>query len=187
MLVAHHFRRHIAECDLAHTSSVADVAAWDELVTGEVREFLGPAIEICFVNCLDRARDFAFDHPYGAKIAVVFDQGIENPRLHTIIDMYKKYGRDRPEFVSITFGKVKEIYPLQAADIIATQSYWMAQEWMNIRMTKDADVYFRHSFKGRRGEGLIFDREAIINELRRRGPDVKLLPVPNPLMNIGTR
>ena len=171
MLVAQHFRRHIAECDLVSTSSVVDVLAWDELVTGPVREFLGPAIEICFVNCLDRARDLVSNSPYGDKIAVVFDQGIENERLHKVVDLYKKYSRGRRELVSITFDKVENIYPLQAADIIATQNYWMAQEWMDIRPTKDPDIAFRHAFRGRSIEGLIFDREAIINELRRRGPD----------------
>ena len=174
MLVAQHFRRHIAECDFAHSSSVVDVVAWDELVTGPVRELLGPAIEVCFVNCLDRAKEFASGSPYGDKIAIEIDQGLENDRLHKVIDLYKKHGGNRPEFVSITFGKVKDIYPLQAADIIATQNYWMAQEWMDVRSTADADIGFRHAFRGRRIEGLVLDREAIINENKRRGPDGKI-------------
>jgi hypothetical protein len=170
MLVAQHFRRHIAECGLAHTSSSVDVAAWDQLIIGTIKELLGPAIEVCFVNCLDRARQIT---AHGDMIAVVFDQGLQTDRLYRVIDLYKKHAGDK--IVSITFGKVKDIYPLQAADIIVTQHYWMAQEWMNIRPTKDPDVAFRHVFKGRPGEGLIFDREAIINERKRRGPDGRLL------------
>ena len=177
MLVAQHFRRHIAECGLVHTSSAVDAHAWNELVIGPVRDFLGPAIEVCFVNCLDRARQIASCHPYGDRIAVVFDQGLENSRLHKIIDLYKHHGNDKPEFVSITFGKVKHVYPLQAADIIATQNYWMAQEWMGIRPENDPDVAFRNVFRDRRTEGLILDREAIINEIKRRGSDGKLIPV----------
>jgi hypothetical protein len=155
MLVAQHFRRQIAECGLPHTSSSADVAAWDELIVGPVREFLGPASEVCFVNCLDRAREIT---PPADRIAVVFDQGLESGRLHSIVDLYKKHAG----VVSITFGKVKDIYPLQAADIVATQHYWMAQEWMKIRPTKDPDVAFRHAFKDKLGEGLLFDREGYI-------------------------
>jgi len=72
MLVAQQFRRCITECDLVYTSSSVDVAAWDELIIGPAREVLGSAIEVGFVNCLDRARAVT---PLRGKIAVVFDQG----------------------------------------------------------------------------------------------------------------
>jgi Restriction endonuclease len=100
MLVAQHFRRHIAECDFAHSSSVVDVVAWDELVTGPVRELLGPAIEVCFVSCLDRAKEFASGSPYGDKIAIEFDQGLENDRLHKVIDLYllDRIAQNSPSF-----------------------------------------------------------------------------------------
>jgi hypothetical protein len=77
--------------------------------------------------------------PYGDKIAVIFDQGIENERLREVADLYKKHASGRREFVSITFATVENIYPLQAADIIATQNYWMAQEWMGIRPTTPSE------------------------------------------------
>jgi hypothetical protein len=76
-LTARHFRDIIHACGLASTASAVDRVAWDELVTGERRELLGSAIEPCFIHCLDRARDFAFDHPEGDRIAVMFDRGIE--------------------------------------------------------------------------------------------------------------
>ena len=46
MLVTQHFRRHIAECKLAYTSSSVDVAAWNELIIGQIREVLGSAVEV---------------------------------------------------------------------------------------------------------------------------------------------
>ncbi len=188
-LVAQHFRNIIRRSELASTASSIDVAAWDDLVRGPVRDFLEPALEKCFMNCLDRVRDFAFDHREGKHIAVVFDQGIENARLHHLIDLYKARPEDtRVNFCSITFGKVKALYPLQAADIVATQNYWLAQEWLGVRIAgKDPDISFRAAFKDRLSEGMILDREAIKEDLRHRGPDGHLLPPENILMTRGTR
>jgi hypothetical protein len=186
--VAQHFRRIIANSGLASTASAVDVAAWDDLVAGPVRDYLGPAIEPGFVHCLTRARDYAWDHPEGREIAVVFDQVIENDRLHKIIDYYTDYSDTRVDFCSITFAKVKNVYPLQAADIIATQNYWLAQQYMGIRAAgKDVDFSFRKLFAEKPAEGLILDRQAIAEDMRHRGPDGKLLPVANVLMTRGDR
>ncbi len=188
-LVAQHFRRVIARSNLASTASAIDVAAWDDLVTGPVRGFLGAALEKCFMNCLDRVRDYAFDHPNGKYVAVVFDQGIENDRLHELIDLYKRGPEDtRTNFSSIIFAKVKDYYPLQAADLVATQNYWLAQEWLGVRpFGKDVDISFREIFKDRPFEGQILDRAGIEDDLRHRGPDGRLLPVANILMTRGSR
>lgn len=188
MLVAQHFRDIMARTNLASTASAIDVVAWDDLVKGSVRDFLGPALEKCFVNCLDRVRDYSFDHEQGKHVEVVFDEGIENGRLHEIIDIYTDQQLGRVNFFSIKFGKVKCIYPLQAADIVATQNYWLAQEYLGIRAAgKDPDIAFRKSFSTKPSEGLILDKSAIEEELRHRGPDGRLLPVANVLMTRGTR
>ncbi len=187
-LTAQHFRRLIKNANLPNTASAVDVVAWDDLVTGAVRDFLGPAVEKCFSNCLDRVRDYAFDHEEGHQVAVVFDQGIENARLHDIIDLYMKHRDSRVEFCSITFAQVARVYPLQAADVIATQNYWMAQEHLGVRSPgEDPDVSFRHLFADRPSEGLILDRVAIQEELRHRGPDGRLLPAANILMTRGAK
>jgi hypothetical protein len=177
MLVAQHFRDIINKSGLASTATAIDVAAWDELVTGPVRGVLGSALECSFVNCLDRVRSVAFDHEDGRHVAVVFDQGIANPRLHELVDLYVKQPDGRVSFSSITFGKVREFYPLQAADIIATQSYWLAQEALGFGAAdKDRDVAFRRIYAKMPSEGLLLNREGIIGELKRRGPDGRLLP-----------
>jgi hypothetical protein len=186
-LAAQHFRRIIADADLASYASAVEVKAWDDLVVGQVRNFLGPAMAFCFEHCLQRVQDHVFDHQ-DHKVAVVFDQGIDRSRLHDIIDLYKNISDSRVEFVSITFAKVADVYPLQAADVIATQNYWLAQEALGIRPSdKDPDISFRHSFAERAAEGLLMGRAEIETELRHRGPDGRLLPVSNVLMTRGNR
>jgi hypothetical protein len=185
--VAQNFRDIIAGANLASTASGVDVAAWDDLVKGEARQFLGSAMEKSFINCLDRVCDFVFDNE-DPQVAVVFDQGIESDRLHEVIDIYKKYNDRRVEFCSITFGRVKAIYPLQAADIIATQNYWLAQEYLGMRQTgKSVDISFRNKFKDKPSEGLILDREGIAQDISRRDSRGRLYPEQNFLRRRGIR
>jgi hypothetical protein len=159
----------------------------DDLVTGPVREYLGSALEFSFEHCLQRVQDHVFDHE-SHKVAVVFDQGIDNSRLHIIIDFYKKICDGRVEFTSITFAKVSDVYPLQAADTIATQNYWLAQEALGIRSSeKDPDISFRKLFAESPAEGLLMGRQEIEKELLHRGSDGRPLPVSNVLMTRGNR
>jgi hypothetical protein len=186
--VAQNFRKIIANSGLASTASAVDVAAWNDLVVGPARDYLGPAIEPGFAHCLTRARDFAWDHPEGRQIAVVFDQGIENSRLHKIVAMHTDFHDSRVEFCSIEFASVKCNYPLQAADIIATQNYWIAQNFMGLRAPgRDVDYSFRKLFADKPAEALLLDRQAIVEDLKHRGRDGRLLPVANILMTRGDR
>jgi uncharacterized protein DUF3800 len=186
---ARNFRDIIHAAGLASTASAVDRVAWDELVTGKPRELLGDAIEPCFLHCLDRARDYAFDHPEGERIVVMFDKGIESERLHDIINLYLKHIHldIKHDFSSITFGRVKEHFSLQGADIIATESYWHADRWLTTGGTAEPRPPARQFWEHMPAEGLIMDRGAIITELGRRNPDGSLPTPPNVLLTRGMR
>jgi len=94
----------------------------------------------------------------------MFDEGIESDELRRLM---KKYLWNQPEVASVTFGRVEEFPPLQGADVIATESYWQAQHWMQGN-AGNARAPFEHFLKHARAEGLIFDRPTIIEELARR-------------------
>ena len=163
--IAGGFRDLIIESNLASTASAVDRVAWDELVVGRVRKFLGSALQPCFLNCLDRAMAYARSWgEEGDKIAVMFDKGTESDELRGLI---KKYLWNQPEVISVTFGKVEEFPPLQGADVVATESYWQAQNWLNGN-AGNLRPPFEHYLKHVKAEGQIFDRETIIEELKRR-------------------
>jgi Protein of unknown function (DUF3800) len=157
--LAGEFRDLIIEAGLGSTASAVDKASWDELVVGRVRDLLGPALQPCFLKCIDRAMEYAKAWgSAGDQIAVMFDKGIESDELRDIID---KYLWRQTEIVSVTFGRVEKFIPLQAADVIATESYWHAH----------GEAFrppFQHYLRHARAEGLIFDRQLIIDELARR-------------------
>ena len=132
---------------------------------GPVRNFLGSPLQPCFLHCLDRVIEYCRSWGQeGDQIAVMFDAGIESDELRNLI---KKYLWNQPEVVSVTFGGVEKSPPLQGADVVATESYWQAQHWLsgnagNLR--PPFEYYLRYA----QAEGLIFDRQAIIEELERR-------------------
>jgi hypothetical protein len=157
--LAGEFRDLIIEAGLGATASAIDRVAWDELVVGRIRHLLGPALQPCFLKCIDRAMEYAKAWgSAGDQIAVMFDKGIESDELHDIID---KYLWSQPEVVSVTFGRVEKFIPLQAADMIATESYWHTR-------SSAARLPFQHYLRHAKAAGLIFDRQAIIDELARR-------------------
>jgi Protein of unknown function (DUF3800) len=173
--VAGAFRDIIIDAKLASTASAVDRKAWDELVTGSIRELLGDALNVCFLHCINRAVEYA--RSWGAagdQIAIVFDEGTKTDRLCRLIDIYRRQkliemnrGLPGPEVVSITFGMVEKFTPLQGADIIATESYWHALKSLD-KNSADLRPPFLHYLKNAQAEGLLFDRAAIITELQGR-------------------
>ena len=176
-LVTAEFRRIIASSGLVSTASVIDRVAWDELILGPIREVLGSALEPCFGNCIDESMRIAKiqENPGNHKIAIVFDQGIKSGRLQHMADLYMRHVGGNPWITSITFAKVQDVLPLQGADMAATESYWHAQKWLEAGDAAQARVHFQDYLKTVRGEGLIIDREAILGEVARRGPDGRVL------------
>jgi hypothetical protein len=163
--VAGEFRDIIIQSGLGSTASAVDRAAWDELIAGPVRTFLGSPLQPCFLHCLDRAIEYV--RAWGAEgdqLVVMFDEGIESDELR---DLIKKYLWNQPEVASVIFDRVEKFPPLQGADVIATESYWQAQHWLGGH-AGNARPPFEHYLKHARSEGLIFDRSTIVTELARR-------------------
>jgi anthranilate/para-aminobenzoate synthase component II len=91
--------------------------------------------------------------------------------LQKIVDQYVH----RPPVVSITFGTVQEILPLQGADIVATENYWHTAK--RIKQNDNNALprpHLKHFLDNMLYQALLLDREAIETELRRRGPDGRL-------------
>jgi hypothetical protein len=163
--LAGEFRDLIIEAGLGSTASAVDRVAWDELVVGPVRQMLGSALQPCFLHCIDRAMEYAKAWgEKGDRITVTFDKGVESDELRSLI---AKYLWNQPEVASVTFERVEQFPPLQAADVVATESYWQAAHWLGGN-TGNVRLPFEYYLKNMRAEGLIFDRQAILDELNRR-------------------
>jgi hypothetical protein len=163
--VAGEFRDIIIKSSLASTASAIDRVAWDELVVGPVKRLLGSPLQPCFLKCIDRAVEFTRSWGNGDDhLAVMFDEGIKCDELSSLIN---KYLWNMSEVVSVTFGRVESFAPLQGADTIATESYWQSLKTLG-GTPEEMRLPFQHYLRHARSEGLMFDRQAIIDELRRR-------------------
>jgi hypothetical protein len=138
--------------------------AWDELVIGPARVWLGDAIDVCVENCLSEAFKVAAAHPDGDSIAAIFDRGIWTPRLKEVTDGYTLQ-MGRPRIVSVTFAAVEDVMPLQGADISATENYWHAIEVMRHGIGAQPRAHMRHFLQNMFAEGLMIDRARILEML----------------------
>jgi len=168
--VIHDFRQIILDCMLTSTATAIDRRAWDELIVGPYRDVLGSAITQCFADCIAETVRIANPKPAVDNIAVVFDRGIWSERLQIIGDEWA-YPLARPRIVSVNFAAVSDILPLQGADIVATENYWHAAQWLKIGDAALPRPHLRHYLANMLHQGRILDREAIESEVRRRGPD----------------
>jgi hypothetical protein len=172
--VIYAFRKILIDSKLTATASAVDRRAWDELVVGPYREILGDALSACVENCVSETVRIVEPRPDGHNVALVFDRGIMSAHVQEITESYT-YPLARPRIVSVNFLKVKDHLPLQGADIVATESYWHAAEWLKYGDEAKPRPHLRHFLDNMLTEGLILTRDAIVNELRRRGPDGRIL------------
>lgn len=167
------FRRIILSSNLRYLAVVVSRPDWDELVVPPYRNFMGTAEQSCFIGFLNKSLDILKEiNADGLQIAFIYDVGRKTKKFDDIIRLAENK-QFRPSIASIGWAKVKDTPALQAADTIATENYWAAQKWLKTGSIKNASIHFHRLHNGMAGDGLILDREAIKQELSRRGPDGK--------------
>jgi hypothetical protein len=85
-----------------------------------------------------------------------------------ITDPYT-YPMGHPRIVSINALAVADVYALQGADIVATENYWYAGDWLKLGDEAQPRAHLRHYLKHMFHEGLILDRAAIEAMMRVSG------------------
>lgn len=173
-VLRHDLRQIMLRAGLYQLSYVVSRADWDELVLPQYRGVMGSAEEACFLSFVMGAIDIVrkANNP-GLKIAFVYDLGRKTPRFEELIRLIED-PKFRPEVASVSWGRVAEMPPLQAADTIATENYWASQKWLSDGDLRATSSHFKRLLNGMAGEGFILDREAIQAEINRRGPDGKV-------------
>ena len=164
----------VSQSRVISTSSAIDKRAWDELVIGENRAWLGDALDVCVENSLSEAIKIAGPHPEGDQIAVVFDRGIWTPRLKEVTDGYT-YPMGRPRITTVAFSSVEDVLPLQGADIAATENYWHAIKVLRHGFGAQPRAHMRHYLAGIPAEGFLIDRARIVEMLPEMEANVRTL------------
>ena len=159
--VTHDFRQIIIDAKLISTSSAIDKKAWDELIIGENRLWLGDAADACTDHCVQEAMRIAKPHPDGALVEVVFDKGMRTVRRQEVAEEYT-LPLGRPRVVSVTFTCVRDVLPLQGADVAATENYWHAIRVLRNGVGAQPRPHMRHYLENMLATGFMIDRARIV-------------------------
>ncbi len=105
---------------------------WDELITGELRGFLGDAEGYAIVQCYVGALQWAQANTFDANITFVFDNRPSEiqRRAQTAGDAFERHS-SYPQVTGCAFLSSYKIRPLQAADLIAWEVYQHANQIFN--------------------------------------------------------
>lgn len=125
--VTHDFRQIILDCGVTGVSAAIARADYDELVTGEVRTWLGSADEVAFGSVIS-----ALDELKHHGLTLIFDDTGDGSTAR-YAHMYERYQamfrlRKEPLLSGVSFRSMLTTLPLQGADMIAWETYFLAAE-----------------------------------------------------------
>ena len=159
--VTHDFRRIILDAGIVTLAIAVNGSVWDELVVGDVRYQLGEPIELCFSTCIDLLVKTARIRYPGEEVLISVDAGVEAQLAkwaHLFLSQSDRYS----EIADIVFAPVSAVAALQGADMIATETYQYAQEWLRDgKENAVANAHFRGFLQREISIGLVYDREHI--------------------------
>ena len=140
--VSYLFRHVILDIGLVTLAAAVDRVAWNKLVVGSMVDEVGKPEELCFVKCVDSVIATCRIRKPGQPLAIVIDEGVR-PQLEMWGRLYKSQREKYPKIAGIAFATVSEVLPLQAADLIATETYQFAQEWLKNPENPKANPHFQ--------------------------------------------
>jgi hypothetical protein len=173
------FREVILGSGLVTLATAVDMKSWKELVVGDVAEQQGDPLEFCFFKCIEMVTTTIRSRKPGEKVMIMFDEGTR-PRVE-LFARFVLYQKEKyPEIADVGFGVVKDITPLQGADMIAYETFLYGLQWLENGGWADANPHFREYISRELSTGLIFQREQLeemigrVREVMARRPDCVL-------------
>lgn len=136
------FREAILEAGVSPIAFGVDVAAWNDLVVGEIDEYWTDPEMLAFGSCARTAWEVAEDHE--CHMEAVFDQGAARDHLKTLLGAAARLTPGA--VVNASFLEVGKTPGLQAADIVANSFFHHAcQNWYDLDV--EPDPHFLHLIK----------------------------------------
>jgi hypothetical protein len=108
--IMHDFRQILIDCKLFATASMVDKRAYDEMIAGPLRNWLGEGVDVCVENCMSEIIKVAGTHLEGDSIAVILDRGMWTSRMREITESYT-LPMMVPRVVSVVFSVVEDVLP----------------------------------------------------------------------------
>lgn len=138
------FRQLILERNLWAATAAVCRPHWNEVVRPDLRPILGNPDEFCADECMQEALSFRQIDESATDIALIFDcRANWKDMIQKHAESYLRDGYGGLNVVSVTFGKAKKLIPLQAADMIAYETYRYATKWWESGLRPEARPHFK--------------------------------------------
>lgn len=116
-----------------------DVAAWDRVVTGRVREGMGDAERASFGLCIRSAFEIACDH--AEEMAIYMDQGRQSQGLRLMYEGARELIPEGACYATAEFPFASKTPALQAADLCANEFYRYAGDWIKDSNAEPSPIF----------------------------------------------
>lgn len=156
------FRDEVIRAALVPVSFSVVLDDWNERVTGIYREIWGSAEEFAFMSCV--LAGFRMATISGKPVALEFDaERLKRSRDDIIAAVQQRY----PEAVTrIGFNRVRDVYGLQAADLVAYETYLLSLKVVR-EGVEDPRPHFKRLLEGAPdAHGFIFQKQEVDRLIR---------------------
>jgi hypothetical protein len=164
------FRRIIIDLGFVTLAAAVNRDAWNELVIMQgLEDELGQPEGLCFFKCIELVINTIRFRKPGEQVFIFFDQGTK-AQLGGWAKLYRAQSLQFPEIAGIGFAPVPKVVALQGADMIATETYQYALEWLKDGQNAAVNAHFREYLRRKLSAGLVFERahiEEIVTRVRK--------------------
>ncbi|NBW76549.1 MAG: hypothetical protein EBR34_12235 [Sphingomonadaceae bacterium] len=157
-------RQCIIDSGVVPVSFAVPLVPWNRIMTGKVGQAFHSANAVAFSEAAKSGLKIA--EVRKQAIAAVFDKGQQSPHFDEILRRYGDEAKKRKIPVSLTYQRVIDNYGLQAADVVATETYWIAGPLLRLGKI-EMDPQQRAFFNGLEPLSLLMPEQAI-RDLRER-------------------
>lgn len=166
------FREIISQSGVVGISFAIDRVAYNLIVPVNAREFLGDAEQVCFGACFNGAYQQARQHYAREKKMHLFFDDVANAKrrekLGATAARVEQEEGSRPKIASATWADMTETRPLQAADTLATENAWFAQDYLRDEKAKPS-AHLQHMLRSVDCLGNLMRDEEIRRYVRKYG------------------
>jgi hypothetical protein len=157
----YNFRQAIIDAGVSVVANGVSVPDYNEIVTGKIREALGSAERFILGKAVQSGCRAVAPQP--EPLALHFDKGaLTRPDLKSVITLAVEAAKLKGDDVRCCYSDVKETMPLQAADLVAHETYRYFCQFLKNRSAQPDAHYkalFHNSYDFHAG---LFSRDELV-------------------------
>jgi hypothetical protein len=161
-LVIGDLRQVIIQSGLFGVGTAIPRTVWEEVVTGPRAPLMGPIEDFALSSCMRHAISLSRNFIPDSDLSIVFDdRGIESRSIQRIVEFYQKSTISNPTLASVTFQKCNRFSGLQAADMLAWETYRYTLKWIQAGERQRARPHFQGLLNTKKLLGTFLEKDRL--------------------------